>query len=148
MTYKPDRNYSGVDRITLDDLQTIHTAAQEALKGLGDAQFALRDLLDDLLEKQDWLKRRAVRSLLDELDNKETALDKALRGDTGLETEIGVVTLMSETKHQPVFFRGDIMEEIERQAGRRRLFSTKRNPKTAAMRFAAAVLKSLDVNHS
>lgn len=144
MTYNPDRNYRGVNRISLADLQIIHTAITDAVQGLIDAQFALLDIQHGLNQPQDWLKKRAVRSLLEDLDARETALAKALRGDDGLETEIGVVSLMSETEAQPSYFRVDVTAAIEAEADRLQVFADARNPKTAARNFARAVLKSLD----
>lgn len=144
MTYKPDRNYRGVERLTLADFQAIHTALVEARSGLVDAQYALRNFDHDLNRQDHFLKKKGIRLLLNELDAKECALDKATRSDVGIEIEIGVLSLMHETPVEPTYARVDVEASIRSRAIRLGLFADTKNPKARAASFAASVLKSLD----
>lgn len=146
MTYLPDQNYSGVPRLTLDDLQTIHTAIANARSGLGDAVEALRDLQHGMNQPQDWLKKRAARALMAELTGKEVALDKALRGGASIETEIGVVTLLSNTVDQSrENARLDLLSVIETTAKRHSLFDHATDPESERKKFAEEIAAALDV---
>lgn len=145
MTYDPTtRNFSGVGRLTYEDFQAIHTAMSDARRGLGDSCEALRDLQHGLNQPQDWLKKRAARALMGELAAKEVALDKALRGDDGIETEIGVLHELARQVQEPTYARVDLLAAIESQAKKKSLFDSERNPHAARQRFAEAILASLD----